>query len=74
MNFRRLDFKNAYAPIPTVDDICKTLSVESADIVKRLEDSLAGMKIKTKIKPLRGGSSRILSGRWNMPIALPYIL
>lgn len=29
MNFIRLDFKNAYSPIPTVDDICKTLPVRS---------------------------------------------
>lgn len=54
MNFLRLDFKNAYLPIPTVDDICKTLTAESVDIVKKLEDQLAGMKVKTKIKPLRG--------------------
>lgn len=54
MNFLRLDFKNAYAPIPTVDDICKTLSPESAEIVKKLEECLADLKIKTKIKPLRG--------------------
>ena len=54
MNFLRIDYKNAYAPIPTVEDICKTLSPENAEIVKRLEDSLAGMKIKAKIKPLRG--------------------
>lgn len=54
MNFLRLDYKNAYAPIPTVADICKTLSPENAEIVKRLEDSLSEMKIKAKIKPLRG--------------------
>lgn len=54
MNFLRLDYKNAYAPIPTVDDICTTLMPENAEIVKKLEDSLAGMKIKAKIKPLRG--------------------
>lgn len=54
MNFLRMDFKNAYAPIPNVDDICKTLSAKDAQIVKKLEDSLAGMKFKTKIKPLRG--------------------
>ncbi len=41
-------FKNACAPIPTVDDICKTLSVENAAIVKRLEESLSGIKCKTK--------------------------
>ncbi|MCM1187885.1 MAG: hypothetical protein NC541_01135 [bacterium] len=54
MNFVRLDFKNAYAPIPTVDDICKTLPARSSEAVKELEDNLAGMKIKAKIKPLRG--------------------
>ena len=54
MNFLRLDYKNAYAPIPTVADICKTLSSDSAKIVKRLEDSLVGMEIKARIKPLRG--------------------
>lgn len=54
MNFLRLDYKNAYAPIPTVDDICKTLSVGSAAIVKRLEMCLTGMKTKARIKPLRG--------------------
>ena len=54
MNFLRLDYKNAYAPIPAVADICKTLSPENAEIVKKLEDSLAGMKIKVRIKPLRG--------------------
>ena len=54
MNFLRLDYKNAYAPIPTVADICKTLSPGSAKIVNRLEDSLGGMEIKARIKPLRG--------------------
>ncbi len=54
MNFIRLDFKNAYSPIPTVDDICKTLPVRSAEAVKKLEDNLSGIKIKAKIKPLRG--------------------
>ncbi len=66
MNFLRLDFKNAYAPIPTVDDICKTLSVENAAIVKRLEDSLSGIKCKTKIKPLRGIVSDF---RWKVEYA-----
>lgn len=54
MNFLRLDFKNAYSPIPTVDDICKTLSDRSSKAVKRLEKSLSGMKARAKIKPLRG--------------------
>lgn len=54
MNFVRLDFKNAYSPIPTVNDICKTLPVRSAETVKKLEDNLSGMKVKAKIKPLRG--------------------
>lgn len=54
MNFIRLDFKNAYSPIPTVNDICKTLPVKSIEVVKRLEEDLSGIKIKAKIKPLRG--------------------
>lgn len=54
MNFIRLDFKNAYSPIPTVEDICKTLPVRSSEAVKKLEDNLSGMKIKARIKPLRG--------------------
>lgn len=54
MNYLRLDYKNAYSPIPIVDDIKNTLPMKSAEIVKKLEDSLVGMKIKTKIKPLRG--------------------
>lgn len=54
MNFLRLDFKNAYSPIPTVDDICKTLPAESVEVVKKLETDLAGRKVKTKIRPLRG--------------------
>ncbi|MBD5497706.1 MAG: methyltransferase domain-containing protein [Lachnospiraceae bacterium] len=54
MNFLRLDFKNAYSPIPTVDDICKTLPPKSREVVKKLENSLSSMKIKAKIKPLRG--------------------
>ncbi|MCM1125347.1 MAG: hypothetical protein NC429_02655 [Lachnospiraceae bacterium] len=54
MNFIRLDFKNAYSPIPTVNDICKTLPIRSIEVVKRLEDNLSGIKIKAKIKPLRG--------------------
>lgn len=53
-NYLRLDYKNAYAPIPTVQDIAKTLSPQSAEVIKRLEDSLTGFKIKAKIKPLRG--------------------
>lgn len=54
MNFLRLDYKNAYSPIPTVDDICRTIPVKSVEIVKKLEEHLSGMKIKKKIKPLRG--------------------
>ena len=54
MNYLRLDYKNAYAKVPTVDDICKTLSPGNAEAVKRMENSLTGMKIKAKIKPLRG--------------------
>lgn len=54
MNFLRLDYKNAYNPIPTVDDICKTLPIKSSEIVKKLEENLMGMKVKTKIKHLRG--------------------
>lgn len=54
MNYLRLDYKNAYSPIPGVDDICKTLPVKSSEIVKKLEDDLAEMKPKVKIKPLRG--------------------
>lgn len=53
MNFIRLDFKNAYSPIPTVNDICKTLPAGSAEAVKKLEDNLSGIKVKAKIKPLR---------------------
>ncbi len=54
MNFYRLDYKNAYLESPTVEDICKTLPEESSQIVQKLEEAIAGMKIKTKIKPLRG--------------------
>lgn len=54
MNFLRMDYKNAYVPIPTVDDICKTLPPKSVCVVKKLEEQLAGMKIKAKIRPLRG--------------------
>lgn len=61
MNYLRLDYKNAYAPIPTVDDICKTLPPGSSEIVKSLEEHLSGLivkssaaGIKTKIRPLRG--------------------
>ena len=54
MNFLRLDFKNAYSPIPTVNDICKTLSARSSEAVRKLENNLAGMSVKVKIKPLRG--------------------
>ena len=51
MNFLRLDFKNAYAPIPTVNDICKTLSARSSEAVRKLENNLAGMSVKVRIKP-----------------------
>ena len=54
MNFLRLDYKNAYSPIPTVDDICKTLPSRSVNAVKKLEEQLSGMKIQAKIRPLRG--------------------
>lgn len=54
MNFLRLDYKNAYTPIPTVEDICKTLPNNSVNIIGKLEENLSGMKVKKKIKPLRG--------------------
>lgn len=53
MNFLRLDYKNAYAPVPTISDICKTLPDKSVEAVKKLEKNLSGMKVKAKIKPLR---------------------
>ena len=54
MNYLRLDYKTAYSPIPTVEDIKKTLPVKSSELIKELENNLAGLKIKSKIKPLRG--------------------
>ena len=54
MNFLRMDYKNAYTPIPEVSDICKTLPKESVAIITQLEDYLSGLKIKKKIRPLRG--------------------
>lgn len=54
MNFLRLDYINAFSPIPSVDDICKTLPAKSAEVVKLLEGNLSELKIKVKIKPLRG--------------------
>lgn len=54
MNYLRLDYKNAYSPVPAVDDIKKTLPSRYAEIINKLEASLAGMKVKAKIKPLRG--------------------
>lgn len=54
MNFLRLDFKNAYSPIPSVEDICKTLSAESVEAVAKLENDLSELNVKTRIKPLRG--------------------
>ncbi|MBQ8596156.1 MAG: GNAT family N-acetyltransferase [Lachnospiraceae bacterium] len=54
MNYLRLDYKNAYAPIPGVEDICRTLPAESVRAVKALENALQGLKIKAKIRPLRG--------------------
>ncbi len=54
MNFLRLDYKNAYSPIPAVADICRTLPAEYAAVVGRLEDEFAGRKVKVQIKPLRG--------------------
>lgn len=54
MNYLRLDYKNAYKPIPKVDDICKTLPTKSIEAVKLLEATLEGLKIKKKIRPLRG--------------------
>ena len=35
MNFLRLDYKNAYTPIPTVEDICQTLPNNSDKIIKK---------------------------------------
>lgn len=54
MNFLRLDYKNAYSPIPTVEDIRRTLPEKSREIVGKLEEHLGAWKIKAKIKPLRG--------------------
>ena len=54
MNFLRLDFKNAYAPAPAVADICRTLPAERAALVRELEAQLSGMRVKARIKPLRG--------------------
>lgn len=63
MNFLRMDYKNAYTSIPEIHDICKTLPPESVEVVKKLEEYLAGMKIKTKIRPLRGIVSDF---KWNV--------
>ena len=37
-----------------MDDIRRTLPVKSSELVKKLENNLAGMRIKAKIKPMRG--------------------
>lgn len=54
MNFLRMDYKNAYSPVPAVEDICKTLPEGYAAVVARLEGALAGRKVKVQVKPLRG--------------------
>lgn len=54
MNYLRLDYKNACSKTLAVVDICKTLTAESAALVKRLEDNLAEIGVRAKIKPLRG--------------------
>lgn len=54
MNFLRLDYKNAYSKAPTVRDICQTLPAEYSEIVECLEEHLSGIKVRAKIKPLRG--------------------
>lgn len=54
MNFLRLDYRNAYAPGPAVEDICRTLPADSRAVVAKLEEYLSGIKVKAKIKPLRG--------------------
>lgn len=54
MNYLRLDYKNAYTGSPSVDDIIKTLPESSGKIVKALEENMQGIKVKAKVKPLRG--------------------
>jgi hypothetical protein len=54
MNYLRLDYKNAYSPVPSTEDIKRTLPDRSAEIINELEGSLAGMRIKARIRPLRG--------------------
>lgn len=54
MNYLRLDYKNAYAKVLSVEDICKSLSKESEQIINHVEEQLNGLKIKKKIRPLRG--------------------
>ena len=66
MNYLRLDYKNAYAPIPTVADICETLPEKSVEIVKKLEEHLVGLKAKAKVKHLRGIVSDF---RWKVEYA-----
>lgn len=63
MNYLRLDYQNACAPVPPVADILKTLPAHSADAVRRLEAQLADRKFRTKIRPLRGITSDF---RWKV--------
>lgn len=54
MNYLRLDYKNADGKILSTNDIKKTLPEERAKMITELEDSLKAIKIKTKVRPLRG--------------------
>lgn len=56
MNYLRLDFENAGAA-PTVSTICRTLTEEGAAIIRKMEESLASLPVKAKIRPLRGITS-----------------
>lgn len=61
MNYLRLDYKNAYSPIPSVDDIKNTLPTKNAEIVTKLfaEATLSlSQHIKTLFMPSLSHSSR----------------
>lgn len=54
MNYLRLDFKNAYEGMPSIQDVAASLPESKKQIVERMQTLLSGQKVKVKLRPLRG--------------------
>ncbi|WP_113673432.1 hypothetical protein [Vallitalea guaymasensis] len=57
MNYMRLDYKRYHSPAPEMSDIKETMPQDSAHNINILTETLKGMPLKMRVKPMRNITS-----------------